>query len=97
VTQFLDASATVRRAARIESEARERAQTVLGAVSLVIWFAVAFTLGVRWYVDQYTAPPILLAGAIALIVAALPWLAYRPLVSRLGKNAEPLTRRPGTR
>jgi hypothetical protein len=56
---------------------------ILGAVSLVIWFAVAFTLGVRWYVDENTAPPILMAGGIALIVAALPWLGYRPLVRRL--------------
>jgi branched-subunit amino acid ABC-type transport system permease component len=73
---------------RTIADARDRAQMMLGAVSLVIWFAVAFTLGVRWYVDQYTAPPILLAGTVALVVAALPWLAYRPLVRRLGKNAE---------
>jgi hypothetical protein len=62
------------------SEARDRAQFILGAVSLVIWFGVAFTLGVRWYVDENTAPPILMAGGIALIVAALPWLSYRRLV-----------------
>ena len=66
-----------------DSAARDRAQMILGAVSLVIWFAVAFTLGVRWYVDESTAPPILMAGGIALIVAALPWLGYRPLVRRL--------------
>jgi hypothetical protein len=65
---------------------------ILGAVSLVVWFFVAFFLGVRWYVNEYTAPPILIAGGIALAVAAIPWLAYRPLVSRLRKNAEPGTR-----
>jgi hypothetical protein len=75
------------RSAQVESEARERAQMILGAISLVIWFAVAFTLGVRWYVDEYTARPILLAGGIALAVAALPWLAYRPLVRRLRRRA----------
>jgi len=69
--------------ARTESEARDRAQFILGAVSLVIWFVVAFTLGVRWYVDEDTAPPILIAGTIALVVAALPWLSYRWLVRRL--------------
>jgi hypothetical protein len=53
--------------ARSESDARDRAQMILGAVSLVIWFA----------------PPILRAGGIALLVAALPWLAYKPLVRRL--------------
>lgn len=66
-----------------ESEARDRAQMILGAVSLVVWFAVAFTLGVRWYVDENTAQPILMAGGIALMVAALPWLGYSRLVRKL--------------
>ena len=79
-------------AARIESEARDRAQIILGAISLVIWFIVAFTLGVRWFIDEYTAAPILMAGGIALTVAAIPWLAYRPLARRLRQNAERGTR-----
>ena len=62
-----------------------RAQFILGAISLVIWFAVAFTLGVRWYIDEDTAQPILMAGGIALMVAALPWLLYKPLVRRLSR------------
>jgi membrane protein YdbS with pleckstrin-like domain len=62
-----------------------RAQFLLGAVSLVIWFIVAFTLGVWWYVDEDTAQPILMAGGIALAVAAIPWLWYRPLVRRLSR------------
>ncbi|MCA1647088.1 MAG: hypothetical protein LC797_17040 [Chloroflexi bacterium] len=68
---------------RKESHARDRAQLILGAVSLVIWFVVAFSLSVRWYVDEDTAPPILIAGTIALVVAAIPWLTYRWLVRRL--------------
>ena len=46
----------------------------------MIWFVVAFALGVRWYVDEDTAQPILDGGRHRLVVAALPWLAYRPLV-----------------
>jgi hypothetical protein len=73
--------------ARKESEARDRAQFILGALSLVIWFGVAFTLGVRWFIDEYTAQPILMAGGIALAVAAVPWVAYPWLVRRLRGGA----------
>ena len=45
---------------------------ILGAVSLVVWF-----------IDEDTPQPILMAGGIALAVAALPWLAYPWLVRRL--------------
>ena len=69
--------------ARIDSEARDRAQFILGAISLVIWFIVAFGLGVKWFIDENTPQPILMAGGIALMIAALPWLAYQPLVRRL--------------
>jgi membrane protein YdbS with pleckstrin-like domain len=62
-----------------------RAQFILGAVSLVIWFVVAFALGVTWYIDEDTAQPILMAGGIALMIAAVPWLWYRPLVKRLSR------------
>jgi hypothetical protein len=68
------------------AESRDQAQFILGAVSLVIWFAVAFTLGVRWFVDEYTAQPILMAGGIALLIAALPWLAYPALTRRLTRR-----------
>lgn len=67
------------------ADARDRAQFILGAISLVIWFAVAFTLGVRWYIDDETAQPILMAGGIAFMVAAVPWLAYRWLVRKLNR------------
>ncbi|HLZ26068.1 MAG TPA: hypothetical protein VKV73_01955 [Chloroflexota bacterium] len=72
-------------ALRTDAEARDRAQLILGAVSLVLWFAVAFGLAIAWYVDDNTPQPIFMAGGIALIVAALPWLAYRPLVRRFRK------------
>jgi hypothetical protein len=68
---------------RLDAEARDRAQWILGGISLLIWFVVAFALSIAWFVDEYTAPPILRAGGIALLIAAIPWLAYRPLVRRL--------------
>ena len=68
-----------------ESEARDRAQFILGGISLVIWFIVAFALGVWWYIDEDTAQPILMAGGIAFAIAALPWLGYRRLVRRLSR------------
>ena len=72
---------------RTESEIRDRAQMILGAISLVIWFIVAFGLGTVWFIDEDTPQPILMAGGIALMVAALPWLAYGPLVRRLRRHA----------
>ncbi len=68
---------------RSRAEARDRAQAILGALSLVIWFVVAFGLSIPWYIDDETAQPILMAGGIALAVAALPWLLYPWLVRRL--------------
>ena len=67
-------------------DARDRAQFILGAISLVIWFAVAFPLGVLWYVDEDTAQPILMAGGIALAICALPWLAYPALVRKFSRQ-----------
>jgi ABC-type dipeptide/oligopeptide/nickel transport system permease component len=66
-------------------EAPVRAQFILGAISLIIWFIVAFTLGVLWYIDEDTAQPILMAGGIALMIAAIPWLWYPRLVRRLSR------------
>ena len=72
---------------RTDLEAREFAQMVLGAVSLVVWFAVAFGLAVAWQVNDDTpARQILTAGGIGLVAAALPWVAYRPFVSRLRRR-----------
>ena len=67
-------------------EARDRAQFILGAISLVLWFGVAFGLAITWFVDDNTPQPIFMAGGLALIVAALPWLAYKALVRRLRKR-----------
>jgi hypothetical protein len=69
-----------------KGEASVRAQFILGAISLVIWFAVAFGLSIPWYIDDDTAQPILMAGGIALLVCALPWLAYPWLVHRLSHS-----------
>lgn len=72
-----------RRGRRGPAEARERAQLILGAVSLLVWFVVAFGLSIAWYVDEDTARPILTAGGIGLLVAAVPWLAYGWLAEAL--------------
>ena len=53
---------------------------ILGAVSLVIWFIVAFGLSVPWYIDDDTPQPILMAGGLAFMIAAVPWLAYPRVV-----------------
>jgi hypothetical protein len=53
---------------------------ILGAVSLVIWFGVAFTLAVSWLLAGAPESRIILAGFIALAVAAIPWLGYWRLV-----------------
>jgi uncharacterized membrane protein len=70
-----------------EADARDRAQFLLGAISLIVWFLVAFGLSVMWFVDEYSARPILMAGGVAFMIAALPWLAYRPLVRRFSRRA----------
>ena len=69
-----------------DSDVRVRAQFILGAISLVIWFVVAFGLSIPWYIDEDTAQPILMAGGIAFMVCALPWLAYPWLVRRLQRR-----------
>ena len=71
---------------RTDLEAREFAQAVLGAVSLVIWFAVAFGLAIAWQVTQDQPKQIMLAGGIGLVAAALPWLGYPRLVTHLTRR-----------
>jgi hypothetical protein len=68
------------------AEARERAQMILGALSLLIWFGVAYTLAVTWYLQTHTQRTIIFAGFVALAVAAVPWLGYRRLVRKLSKT-----------
>ena len=70
---------------RTRQEAQERAQLILGAVSLILWFAVAFSLAVAWVLQGAPDSRIILAGMIALAVAAVPWLGYRRLVERLAR------------
>ena len=76
------------RCVKTTAEARDQAQFLLGALSLAIWFAVAFTLGVRWYIDENNPQPILMAGGIALMICAIPWLAYPWLVRRLAHGTD---------
>jgi len=71
-----------------ESEVRDQAQMILGAVSLVTWFAVAFGLAIAWYVDDNTPQPIFMAGGVALMLAAVPWLAYGWLVRRFTRRRD---------
>jgi hypothetical protein len=56
---------------------------ILGAISLVLWLVIAFWLSIQWYIDEDTPRPILMAGGVALMFAAIPWLAYPALVRRL--------------
>jgi membrane protein YdbS with pleckstrin-like domain len=73
---------------RTDGEVRDRAQMILGAVSLVLWFLVAFGLAIAWWVDDNTPQPIFMAGGIALIVAAIPWVAYKPLLRHLRSSSD---------
>lgn len=64
-------------------EARARVQARLGLASTIIWFVATFGGAVLLNFGEGTrAPLILLLGSAGLLVAALPWLAYRRLVAR---------------
>ncbi|MBV9356802.1 MAG: hypothetical protein JO023_14910 [Chloroflexi bacterium] len=65
-----------------ERRARERTEAILGLISLIIWFALAFSLAIHFGVDEDHPQPTLMAGGLALVVAALPWLSYRWLLGR---------------
>jgi membrane protein DedA with SNARE-associated domain len=65
-----------------ERRARERTEAILGLISLVIWLAVAFSLAITLGVDEDHPEPTLMAGGVALVIAAVPWLAYRWLLER---------------
>jgi protein-S-isoprenylcysteine O-methyltransferase Ste14 len=67
-----------------ERRARERAEAILGLISLIVWLVLAFTLAIAFgATDEDHPQPIMMGGGIALVVAALPWLGYRWLVRRL--------------
>jgi hypothetical protein len=65
---------------------------VLGLISLVLWFGVAFGLSIAWQVTDERPQPALMAGGIALIVAALPWLGYGRLVRAVRTTPDELAR-----
>jgi hypothetical protein len=78
-------------------DARDTVQGRLGLVSLLLWFA--FTFGVAYLlllaVPNLRAPVVLLLGGLGLIVAALPWLAYRRLVeAELRRKQRPRSPQP---
>src|SRR2546425_13165743 len=74
------------RCVRTTADARDRAQFILGAVSLVIWLVLAFTLAVKWYIEEYTAQPILMAGGVAFAPGGVPWVAPPVLFWRVLKR-----------
>jgi len=71
----------VTREEQARRQAREAVVQGLGLISMIIWVSgvLAFLIWV------YPARPFkpssgMLAGLVMLAIAALPWLAYRPLV-----------------
>ena len=77
-------------AERVRLEATEAVQFGLGLTSLLIWlvltFGVVYALGLVGY---GRAAPILLVGALALLVAALPWLAYPSVLAAVIRRRSP--------
>ncbi len=65
----------------IERDARETVQMWLSFASTIIWFAVTFTLAVMLDLPNSESPArVIPLGFAMLLVAATPWIAYRPLV-----------------
>lgn len=68
----------------VKREAEERWQMILGLISLVVWFAVSFALILA--MDAILGPGrpsrIIVAGTIAALAAAAPWIPYQRLVQR---------------
>lgn len=77
-----------------ERDARARVQARLGLASTIIWFVVTFGAAILLSFGYGTrAPLVLLLGFTGLLVAALPWLAYRRLVARALREAAERDRR----
>lgn len=65
----------------LRQEALDHVQLWLGLVSLLLWFTVSYGIVLAANLTQGGSPSrIIIAGAIGLLFAALPWLAYRRLV-----------------
>ena len=72
---------------RPTDDTSERAQFILGALSLAIWLIVAFGLATIFGVTQEDdTPHIMTAGGIAFMCAALPWVYYPRLIERLKRR-----------
>ena len=74
---------------RTDGEARDRAQMILGGVSLVVWFVVAFGLAIAWFVDDNTPQPIVIALAAATYLGL--WMFFAGgIIDRYARD--PITR-----
>ena len=69
------------RPARSEREARELAQALLGLISLLVWFGLSFGVAIALQLNSTQNSRIMMVGGVSLLVAALPWLAYRQVVA----------------
>lgn len=71
-------------------EAREWVIQRLALVSTVIWVIAVLIFLVGIYPSYYFRPSSgMMAGMIALGIAAIPWLAFRPLVDRQMRQRAP--------
>ena len=77
-------------------DARDVVQFPLGCLSLVLWLVVVFVFFLAFNLwTRVTSTPLLMAGGLALVVAALPWLAYPRMVAARRKrraDSQPTTR-----
>ena len=73
----------LRSESQIRLEAIEHVQARLAGVSFVIWMIVSFGIVIVFdLAHPQTQSLIIRAGGIALAVAAIPWVAYRPWIRR---------------
>jgi uncharacterized membrane-anchored protein len=74
---------TVERADHSEREAKESVQARLALFSMIIWLSVTLAIVLPLRLNYGLRPAyVIMIGFAALLVAALPWLAYRRLVRR---------------
>jgi len=82
-----------RRPDTVEQRARERVQLWLMIVSTVLWFVLTYTVATVLDIAHSDRPArVIPLGFAMLVLAALPWLAYRRLVAAEVRRR---LRRPG--
>jgi hypothetical protein len=78
---------TVERADQSEREAKESVQARLALFSTIIWLVLTLAIVVPLRLNYGLRPAyVIMIGFAALLVAALPWLAYQRLVRRRLRN-----------